>query len=1029
TTHEFLFGAIVELIDNSRDANAERCDIFTVTKSDLRGGKMLCFYDNGCGMLPNEARNVMTFGYSAKRRDPSMIGQYGNGLKSGAMRIGKDMILFTKKDGVFTCLLLSRTFHEEENIDEVIIPTPSFNENKTPFIPADGDTAKHATEMEIILKYSPFHNLDDLLLQFDMIKGEHGTLIICYNLKLLESGDPELDFADPADVRLADPEGSDLSDAKFHLERISLRSYLSIIYANPRMKLYIQNKKIRTRRVVNTLYKVVPYLGPCTEAAVVVPALGYSCHGSCQNHIVDLLKRSTNFRSRPTAMFDVLPQSCAKRCKLQERVKENESKLAQFEKKFGSNPTKKDIRMQWRQLQDKVAISKQDMQRLKDSTDGKIKQLKEPKVLNFMFGINLERRTHDGCFIYNNGRLIKMYEKVGPQLEGTKKCCGVVGVVDIPFVVLEPTHNKQDFADSREYRQLLRAMGEHMDQYWRDLNLAAQPGGLIQFWQQFGYIQNDWNLPPANDEKYIKKRLMSVNLTLQCVYNVRSSDGITGQGLSGRESGDHHRAELTVRDSLPDYLGRKVGQSYDASLTLLFATFVYIYRPDSGPVKNLGPVDHWRRNLCLKWRVLPYESKQAKEEFLDTWSCIQNPDSACNKCSAPEKLPTHPVGKLEKEVITVDQKREMLEKKIMKQTAELEQISKKTDVKSKRDVVAAEARMKKQALIADTTPSRLSARQAAVKISRRKSPSPLPIPLKKPRTKCTCLWQADLRKQLESKSSESGSSDDEDEEESEDENDSEEEEEGEPAQLAKNRRPVGTANAKNFTAQKTPIKAPQTLSASSTSKIRGSRLPITSNTPAAENSTTNHTTASKTTSSARAAPAAPITVSLDKTSKNDKKNNVEKLEAHSTNATDDAAVVSSSNGLSQTPTSSSSNNSLSVASLQSQVDELSSRLRRFLYYFLPPNWNKLTKQQVGLLTPEELISKVDLTEFCQAYESGLKKLVADHQKTADAAQAKVKRIRSLSSTVLKRLKPDVDVEAGCETDDFDKIIETLAKDE
>lgn len=35
------------------------------------------------------------------------------------MRIGKDFILFTKKDNIMTCLFLSRTFHEEEGIDEV----------------------------------------------------------------------------------------------------------------------------------------------------------------------------------------------------------------------------------------------------------------------------------------------------------------------------------------------------------------------------------------------------------------------------------------------------------------------------------------------------------------------------------------------------------------------------------------------------------------------------------------------------------------------------------------------------------------------------------------------------------------------------------------------------------------------------------------------------------------------------------------------------------------------------------------------
>jgi hypothetical protein len=72
----------------------------------------------------------------------------------------------------------------------------------------------------------------------------------------------------------------------------------------------------------------------------------------------------------------------------------------------------------------------------------------------FMFGMNIENRSHDGCFVYNNGRLIKMYEKVGYQQDGGVRGAGVVGVVDVPFTVMEPTHNKQDFADSREYRQV-----------------------------------------------------------------------------------------------------------------------------------------------------------------------------------------------------------------------------------------------------------------------------------------------------------------------------------------------------------------------------------------------------------------------------------------------------------------------------------------------------------------------------------------------------------------------------------------------
>lgn len=42
----------------------------------------------------------------------------------------------------------------------------------------------------------------------------------------------------------------------------------------------------------------------------------------------------------------------------------------------------------------------------------------------------------------------------------------------MPYLVLEPTHNKQDFADAKEYRLLLQAMGEHMLQYWRDIGIG-----------------------------------------------------------------------------------------------------------------------------------------------------------------------------------------------------------------------------------------------------------------------------------------------------------------------------------------------------------------------------------------------------------------------------------------------------------------------------------------------------------------------------------------------------------------------------
>jgi len=44
--------------------------------------------------------------------------------------------------------------------------------------------------------------------------------------------------------------------------------------------------------------------------------------------------------------------------------------------------------------------------------------LRDPKSLTFVFGINIDNRSQDGMFVYNCSRLIKMYQKVGPQADG-----------------------------------------------------------------------------------------------------------------------------------------------------------------------------------------------------------------------------------------------------------------------------------------------------------------------------------------------------------------------------------------------------------------------------------------------------------------------------------------------------------------------------------------------------------------------------------------------------------------------------------
>ncbi|XP_027586029.1 ATPase MORC2 isoform X3 [Pipra filicauda] len=473
TTHEFLFGALAELVDNARDADATRIDIYTEQREDLRGGFMLCFLDDGTGMDSNEAASVIQFGKSAKRSPEStQIGQYGNGLKSGSMRIGKDFILFTKKDNTMTCLLLSRTFHEEEGIDEVIVPLPTWNARSHE--PLTDNMEKFAIETELIYKYSPFKSEREVMEQFSKIRG---TLVIIFNLKLMDNGEPELDVtSDPQDIQMAEtpPEGT-------KPERRSFRAYAAVLYIDPRMRIFINGHKVQTKRLSCCLYKPRMY-------------------------------KYTSNRFKTRAEQEVKKAEHMARI-AEEKAREAESKARVLEQRLGGDLTR-ESRATLRQVQNSAITMRREADVKKRIKDAKQRALKEPKELNFIFGVNIEQRELDGMFIYNCSRLIKMYEKVGPQLEGGMACGGVVGVVDVPYLVLEPTHNKQDFADAKEYRHLLKAMGEHLAQYWKDVAIAQR--GIIKFWDEFGYLSANWNQPPSSELRYKRRRAMEIPTTIQC---------------------------------------------------------------------------------------------------------------------------------------------------------------------------------------------------------------------------------------------------------------------------------------------------------------------------------------------------------------------------------------------------------------------------------------------------------------------------------------------------------------------------------
>ncbi|KAH0625491.1 hypothetical protein JD844_015032 [Phrynosoma platyrhinos] len=293
----------------------------------------------------------------------------------------------------------------------------------------------------------------------------------------MDNGEPELDvISDPRDIQMAEtpPEGT-------KPERRSFRAYAAVLYIDPRMRIFIHGHKVQTKRLSCCLYKPRMY-------------------------------KYTSNRFKTRAEQEVKKAEHMARI-AEEKAREAESKARGFELRLGGNLTR-ESRVMLRQAQDMAITMRREADVKKRIREAKQRALKEPKELNFIFGVNIEQRHLDGMFVYNCSRLIKMYEKVGPQLEGGMACGGVVGVVDVPYLVLEPTHNKQDFADAKEYRHLLRAMGEHLAQYWKDVEIAQK--GISKFWDDFGYLSANWNQPPSNELRYKRRRAMEIPTTIQC---------------------------------------------------------------------------------------------------------------------------------------------------------------------------------------------------------------------------------------------------------------------------------------------------------------------------------------------------------------------------------------------------------------------------------------------------------------------------------------------------------------------------------
>ncbi|XVE82540.1 hypothetical protein DITRI_Ditri16bG0013400 [Diplodiscus trichospermus] len=279
TSHKWAFGAIAELMDNAVDEIHHGATFVKVDKIDVMkdNSPALLFQDDGGGMSPELIRKCMSLGYSSKKSNTT-IGQYGNGFKTSTMRLGADVIVFSRSTSASKATqsvgLLSYTFLRRTGQDDVIVPMIDFDISghwAEPIIYSSQDD--WSSNLKTILEWSPFSSKEDLLLQFDGI-GPHGTKIVIYNLWLNDEGIYELAFDDDdEDIQLRDEalrEATKLRKKMVELQshisyriRYSLRAYVSMLYLRKfnNFQIILRGKPVQQFNIADELKysKVVTY--------------------------------------------------------------------------------------------------------------------------------------------------------------------------------------------------------------------------------------------------------------------------------------------------------------------------------------------------------------------------------------------------------------------------------------------------------------------------------------------------------------------------------------------------------------------------------------------------------------------------------------------------------------------------------------------------------------------------------------------------------------------------------------------------
>ncbi|CAI9775887.1 unnamed protein product [Fraxinus pennsylvanica] len=264
-------GCVAELVDNSRDAKATKLEISIGMLYSKTAGKdipMLSIIDDGHGMSHQDIVRMISFGHvQPEADDPDHIGRFGIGFKTGAMRLGKDALVLTQTANSRSIAFLSQSLNEGK--DNLEIPVVSYRRIGQ-FMEVDTSVQNEAFakyNLKIIKEFSPF---DKYLIgeKAGLFSGNStGTQIFIWNLDVWgsnyslqwEAGMSGGSSFHQGDIfirsRRTRSRPGQISQ-KVPLD-YSLRSYLEVIFLDPRMKIYVQGARVKCRPLAKSLNNTI----------------------------------------------------------------------------------------------------------------------------------------------------------------------------------------------------------------------------------------------------------------------------------------------------------------------------------------------------------------------------------------------------------------------------------------------------------------------------------------------------------------------------------------------------------------------------------------------------------------------------------------------------------------------------------------------------------------------------------------------------------------------------------------------------